>query len=853
MVNTIFVMKQFLITESRYPQYDHCAAFELLQAHRIDCCANGRWFTMPLRAIQKTAGIAGAKVREVLRKEANPITVHPQDLTSPWLDVLAIHTLDFGGKSTVVLAFGASSKSIVKLLTGRQNLKPYAEPPLNTEKSLTLRRVSELVERYVNSANAGILGRNASVDRVLVNLQTTMPAGNDSSALFLVCSKSDHEAVTHAFSEAAIPVMQAETLAGFLTGILPSWREIIGSGWLPRINCFLRSLHLAMIRKDHSCSVQADVFGVACGPTEIAVGAAAKFTAFGWLPQQWVIDEKMRKQTPAGRFVKTVGGAMTDGDISLFTLPRIAFPGEEELKLGTPEERFESSWMQFQTSFAHDEIYFYCDHSAHGERAEDGSGYHEGGAPPRSLMPLGFLHPSALWVLRNLLPSLRIDIIAFSPASSTTTRSAVLERKLQLAKNKPGDADAIEILRAEAEALRFPERVVRPKESIHSYCMELDGCIASAPPSGGSDVAAFPSSWPLTLLERLFDAGRSRQGSAAYVLDTCIQLASLLLRVDPGKFRSLILEKEMGSVHELRLVQALYKMIKLGASKDRDVERTKGSRYGILKIRKELGLMLREAVTGGRLAVPPLLAEWMTNRVRITCVIAVDQFEHPPEPRPVQEGRRPLPGDFHAYRVYPQLFSADPVSSSIVVDVEPLLRHAVHALAPGDTVRNCGWLANKISQTNELVAAMIVRTGYLEDFPFGDLLSSKEKRNIHTMLAILPSKVLLRCILMEDEGRKCLEQWCDSLREEVTSHWQKETQDPGGKGGGLTSEARSLLAVFQDHAGMAAAALDCCRNRTPAQTGQRALCVHFLPDQLANFFRRPKLDRSLGAHAYTDR
>lgn len=858
-------------TASPPPLYQLEAATSVLRDHRIDCHAAGRCFTLPAKAIQQAVRVAGSEARPLLRTGALRPLIHEGDLRSPWLELLAIFAIDTGVAPTVVIALGASSPRVVEHLIKPRLGEPDRALAGHSEKMRLLNQVAELAGKYERAARTGAICAPVRPERILHNLETTMDslqsrtndrrhadaavASATNSSVFLVCGASGVRGVEALFATAEIPIVQVDSVRGFMAETLPNWRAVLGTGWLTRIDCLERSMRRALGSKAIPGLVRAELIdGTGRKPAELAVSAAAKFTAFGWLPQHWSAASLTRTKFKVGHFVKTLGGAMTDGDISVFKLPRIVFPGEEELRIRTPEERLESSWTQFQTPFAEDEVFLFCDHSAHGERADGEIDFPQIETVARQLMPLGFLHPTSLGVLRCLFPSLRIDMIGYSPAASTTTRSAVLERILRLARDMADEPGVIEQLRKEVVALRNPEQLGCPQNPSHARCIELECQLQAmrggARSFGGAGTGAFPSSWPRKLLGTLLGAGRSGQGPAADVFSVVIRLASLLLRVAPDKLGALILGGDAGAIKELRLVRALAEIISAAAAGDSDVKRTKGTRFGHLALRKELGLMVREAVKG-RLAAPPLLAEWITRQVRLTCVMPLDPLAPPQSPRPVEV--RPLPCAFGSYRNYRKLFSPDPAGPSIAADVTRLLEHAMRALDPGDGTRAPGWLANKISQANELTAAMMVRTGHVEDFPYGDLLSSKTPRNTRAMLAALPSQILVRCILLDEPGRELLKQWCASLCEEVSGHWRKEIEGIGESGGGLSSEARSLLDVFRDAEGMAAAALDCCRNSLLTQAirkpGPSDLRVYFLPEELVNNFRTPVLMKSRGARS----
>lgn len=862
-------MHPFPTTASAHLNHELDTALAVLRAHRIDCCANGRCFHVPSGAIQRSVGIAGSAVNSLLRAGASKSRVHPEDYQSPWLDILGIFAIETGATPAVVLAFGSSSGDVANHLIESIDSVPNTTPLAGSEKMRLLNRISELADRYEHAVERGKTDMHALSERIQYILGSTMVALQSphktkrspnveaksltNSGLFFVCASSGFSDVAKHFATAVVPIVQVASLPEFISGTLPNWRAVLGSGWLPRIDAFEKALRLAVNGKNCSHFVPIGApDAMRNGPAELAVSAAAKFVTFGWLPQQWSSSSVTGNKFKPGRFVKTSGGAMTDGDITVINLPRTVFPGEEELRIATPEERLESSWLQFQTPFSADEVCLLVDHNAYGGRADRQSVPVQLDTAPRNLLPLGYLHPTSLGILRCIFPSLRIEVIGYSSAASTTTHSAVLERILRLAKVRPDDSATIEMLRNEINALRSHDRPDRPKTSPHSRCIELDGRLEAAEfsrSSGGRGEGGFPSSWPGKLLRRLLEAGRSGRGPTADLFAAIIRVAALLIRVDPKKLRTLILDPDGRAINELRVVRALFAIIRSAAAGDPDVIRTKGSRWGHLALRKELAVMLRE-LAKGRLAAPPLLAEWVTENVRLTCVMPLDPLEPSTPPSPIESGLRPLPGGFQSFRHYPRLFSANPTSSTIAVDVSHLLHHAMLSLAAGDDTKPCGWLANKISQANELTVAMMVRTGHVEDFRLGDLLSPKTPKDIRSMLSAVPSQLLVRCILLDDAGRELLIRWCEEISRKVACHWHAETEDPDGINRRLTSETQSLLAVFGDMEGMAAAALDCCRKRLRAHTVKNperdAFQVYFLPDELVNLFRKPVIYRSRG-------
>lgn len=869
-------MYPFPATASIQTNHAYDAALVVLTNHRIDCLAKGACFTIPFTAIQTATKIAGGAVRPLLRSKAICAKMHEQDFKAEWLEIMGICALSAGNKSTVILAFGASSPTVINHLISLKNRDTPSILKGESEKIRLVQKTSALVSEFELKYANGRITKHVSPDRVLTLLNTTLtklqgsatmkPKSTDlnvvqenDSSLLLVCVESSYNDVVKLMSSENVTIASVESLSEFMGTQLINWRAVLGSGWLTSIDCFVQSLERTIKIKHHGSALADLSSSMRGGPAQLSVSAASKLVAFGWLPQQYSFSAVISKKNKIGKFAKTKSGAMTDGDISVFSLPRIIFPGEEELRISTPVERLESAWMKFQTSYAQDEIFLFFDHSAYGKRKNDTTRVNESDAVSRQLMPLGFLHPSALGILRCIFPALKIDIIGYTAAASTTTRSAELERLLRLVSMMPTDPYSLGDLKSEIAKLREPSELGSPKRSSHSHCLELDGLINSVKgkkhKQGVPGESAFPVSWPLKLIETLLNAGRNRHSSSIDLFSIGTRLISILFRVNFQKLSSLLLDKSRDPIKELELIRAIYSIITSAAVGDPDVKRSKGNVFNLLALRKEIVFTMREA-TKGRLAASPLIAEWMTKHVRLTCVMPLDSLEQRVSPHPIVTENKWLPCSHHSHQIYNHFFSPNPSITSIEVNVSPLLDLVIHALDTGDSTKPCGWLANKISQTNELNAAMMVRTGHLEDFPYGELLSQKKAKTPRNILATLPSQILVRCILMEDTGRETLIRWCENLCKEVSIQWTMDIGNPGADSCGLSTNTRTLFEVFGDVEGIVTAALDCCRQ--PLQSGcdpkscDTPFVAYFLPDELANHLRAPNLTKSLGVRTYNE-
>ena len=869
-------MKPFPPTASLPVDHRYEAALEALNGHRIDQCANGSSFTMPASAIQSAARIAGKAVRPLLRSNPSKATVHSDDLLMPWIEIEGVYTFQTEDGPCAIMVIAVSANYLIKeyLLKSEDG----AVVTENTEKVCLVKTASRILRQFLSASAAkqvkdcldnpeqAIIRRDLTILRLK---QLTVSKSDDpsersdryfSSGMLFVSDRLDPDSVRAILGDSEISVLQVRELPEFLTGKLMVWRTLFGTGWLTRVDHFVRTLESA-IRSKHI----EDHLQVHCdcpnrgGAAELAVVATAKLVMHGWLPSQCSSSATTAgSRGVAGRFIQVPSGSMTDGDISIFKLPRLIFPGEHDLRLRTPEERLRASWGHFQTPHAQDEVFLYFDHSGYGEREVDVLDFKCPDPTDRRLMPIGFLHPISLSILRSILPALQIDVVGYASASSTTTRSAVLERLLRLVSLQASDPVHHHNLREEVARLLAPSELKKPRESTHMRCMELDGLIQANQPGDSSACTScadvLPESWPRKLLRKLLMAGRGHQAPNSEVFGNIVMLASILFEIRAEQFKDLILSKEKSHSHEVGLVIALYKMISFAAKENADVRRTQGSRFNHLLLRKNMAIMIRDAVKG-RIAIPDSLATWLTKHVKVTCVMGLDPINSGLLPEP-KMGRAALAGSFHSYRLYKHLFHPEAVKSSIEVDLTALLDYASYSLAEGNEGKP-GWLANKISQTNELMAHMMVQTGHLEDFPYGEMLSPKTARNVRSMLSVLPAQLIVRCILGEQGGRECLDHWAQDICAMVARHWRDDIAGSTKVSPVLSSDSAAILEVFRDVEGLATAALNCCRKRFVLAGGAKQrdmrLSVYFLPDELRNQFRKPMLTKSLGVRSVQKR
>ena len=234
----------------------------------------------------------------------------------------------------------------------------------------------------------------------------------------------------------------------------------------------------------------------------------------------------------------------------------------------------------------------------------------------------------------------------------------------------------------------------------------------------------------------------------------------------------------------------------------------------------------------GRLGMTEFLRAWIEETFRFVWLLPLDRLE--PQPMPVQPYDRTLVGHWRSQYVYPCLFCQNQTEAAAEVDVAPLLSFVSRSLSSGKTNGKRTWLMHRISETNELMTGLMVKVGYVPDFPLESLAadSGNANKQLANILACLDSKLIVRCILEEEGGHEVLSKWIDGLSRSV----HDILPDREVEAFGSDENPESLFGIFQDSAGFAVAALDCCRQRPPAAK-EDVLRVYFLVDELIKKFR----------------
>ena len=455
------------------------------------------------------------------------------------------------------------------------------------------------------------------------------------------------------------------------------------------------------------------------------------------------------------------------------------------------------------------------------------------------------LHISAVGLLRRLLGTCEILVIGYTAGESATTRSGLLERLTKRFRSNPSDAEAKASLVDWTRRLAYPERLAEPRVSILVECRKIEQGFTSATPES-EGLKSTGSGKMLSLLESLFRRGSTGRGSFR---SGCL-LAGLvvreILRFKRVDILNMVNRPATSAVARFNEIRGLNQKVQEHFAADKDVGRTKGAKFRLLALYKDLALVFANLCRGS-LGLTDRLQAWVRSNFEFFCVMPMDHVA------PVRSGtpgiQRSYTGQFQSHRNYPYLFSGQQEDTSALVDIGPLLAIVGQALDLGGKDRSHGWLTHKISQTNEMAAALLFRSGADVGFPLETLaLDFARTGDLGLILDRLDSRLMVRCIIESQGGDQALRTWCEELATVVKQQWLAAFAPDDSDYLGKFDSLDSLFDFFKDHAGLAAAALDCCRESLrarPADGGcpvATRFRIFFRPEMIWEVFRlrRPK-------------
>ncbi len=883
--------------------YSYEAAMELLYRDHVEAPVLTGCYTLPDRKLRQVTQRSGESIRPLLRNGAKPCRVHPDDvIRAPLVDILAVGGLNSDESCPLWLALGTSTLKHLVHLTKPEVFQSQIAMPVD-ERNRCIQIILKALESYTSKlrklgVREGIGGEHTTqhLRKALdnhthdtdpgsgkIDKETANETAPDGPGILVVCSEADLPSVRCHFDGSGLEVWGIPNLAELFGVYLPSLQRSFGSGWLANVDLMAAAMKKAaatqrpprivlMNYEDHSLR----------DPGSMGSALAMKMTAYGWLPDPQGAVLNLFNRAASGRIVKTVGGGYTDGDISVYDLPRVNLPDEDHLGLSI-HERLKESWLQYQSNFREDRVVFAIECTLLGKRKEgkkrnnkipfnsddfdeldewedcdweddtfdfaEPKGRQKTSSTPRFRL-VGSFHISALGIMRRLLPGLRIRMIGYTAAASSSTRSSKLERLSDQYDSCPGNIEAGAKLTREMLRLRNLQAHKRPKRSPVEECLDLD---IDSMRSNSACEENLPTEKKLTEsnllslgLRAMLRRGRTGRGLQAFGLLLVGSFIRLAFGISKQTMANLVTHPPETAVARREVEMTLKKEVRISSEEDPDVLRTSKAKHPLQTIYRDISLMFLNACAS-RLQLQSNVAEWICSNFRLVCLAPLDHMRpFVPEMRKISSDGRYLPESFQSYRAYSSLFGTEPVDGAIPVSLVDLLDTAGRSLDTGKKSGTRGWLANKISQTSELEIGMLTKCGHVGDFPFADLPRKFAETGNPALLLHLDSRLIVRSIIAQAGGQDLLMNWCGSIPLAV----KREHSRVGSNKGVLAFDP--FISIFRDCNGMAAAALDIFRKglraegnyyKNPSGAG---LTVYFLPGQLEKVFKPRSTRCSLG-------
>ncbi len=632
-------------------------------------------------------------------------------------------------------------------------------------------------------------------------------------------------------------------------------RQVFGTGWFGNVDTVLRE-----VSKTSKFSVTEFAPRIPhVSPGKVSAAAACKITAFGWLPPQWNQREMILGAARTGRDRARTLSRMFDEDVRCFPMPRIEIPGEGALLPNDPEDTDNARWLSYESTHPEDTAILAIMRTAYGPRDKSGETMRLPKAGRIRVFPMTL---AAVGFLRRILPAVSTDVIGYTPGNSAATRSGVLERLARLFLENPHDVAARTRVEDAIQCICFPGSLPMGRQSPFDESESLDLEILKAKNSEGSDNlnpsgsdAVEEDSEELLKVLEICRTGQDKAGKAP---THAFRILGERIRLNSDTIKNL--ERDTPASEKDDIYLRTRKLEKEASANHKGMETPRLTRESHFPFLQLIGGIAKFAalLKFGRLAAPAFVRDWIGSQFRLVWIVPLDRLE-PSSCEPIRAGCT-FPGSRLSHRFYPCLFNPDEEEGAIPVDLYPLLQIASETLKNERKKRRIGWLTNRVSETNELMAGMMVHMGYVPDFPLESVPFDFDSStgNLELFLQTLDSRLIIRCIRESEGGAEKLRQWAADIGEEIL------LSSPGRPSNSADREdnnerMESRFTIFGDSAGIAVAAFDCCRLKIARQEDsgdnqpEKNLRVYFLPSKLREHFRPRAVNRSKGTLPHDDK
>jgi hypothetical protein len=648
-------------------------------------------------------------------------------------------------------------------------------------------------------------------------------------------------------------------------------RFYYGSGWFGNVKNFLQGLKSTVmtgsskgIFTDHTVSTSQSRL--------LAHIGTGRLVEFGWLPPNWNL---LHRQLDPGSNVDKYSirrlRHLDEQGIRVFRLPSLRLVQETCIALEDSQFMQLRQQLFFTSKFPADRALLAIEYKNYGKRVDTNKEMSKSWDDGKIFLYRFSI--SIVSILRGFFSKTENVVIAYSIASSTTTRSAVLDRLIRLYRLTPNDRELETSIKLETRNLihsSLPRPILRTsdgrlpgRDANSEICLKLDKQIYSAAGKGVSPhwiPLASRGSSASNPFTRIIDQAESEDPSIEHGRIAGLKAGSELLTFgnDDKKF----LNDSLFAENSKQKANTIYAHMRESVSANRErieqLDISSASRFRPLTLFFNIAKLMRRVVQR-ILFVPIGLQEWVQQRFRLVWYLPLDSM-NPMDTcikysRANQTGSPPdqvriNPGNKLSTFVYPWLFTTDASNDSIEVDLSRFFEFTMDLQIDNQSNESSSWLTNKIIETQHILAGLDEKFGYCSDFELiGLLINLTQEEKSARCLEILSTQTILKCILMHQDGDNMLDEWRSDLLNRCHAYLETvRAQNPSHENLDMPP-----VEVFMDTMGLAAAAIDCCRNSILRMSCERpSLKVYMIPGRITKLFRSRQQSASLGAINYDD-
>ena len=430
-------------------RYD--ALMDFMNKRREESDQKFKCYKVPVSAIARKFGVAGDEVTDLLRSRPEPCSLNSDDLKDvPWIDFLAVGRVGIAGSNDTWMALATSESNLAITALCRSGIDILNAPTIiETERTKAFSSIITELRPHPASSAAGPA---IDLQKVRDRLMSQASVENPPQILLIYIGECNGVTKDILNNMGALDLLHFDSFDEFETDAKGKLRLAFGTGWFGNADRVLYDLRRkSSIRGNVNAVVEFSPRTPRTSSGDIAAAAACKFATFGWLPLHWNRRELILNAAKPGQDRKATVSRIFDEDVRVFPLPRVEIPGEGPLIVNDPEEMANSTWLSYESSYPNEKAFLMLEMTAYGSREKPDRQSSKDGH--YFVFPLTF---AAIGFLRRILPSVRTEIIGYTPGNSAATLSGVLERLVWLFQENPADRTVSTRLKNKIRAICYP-------------------------------------------------------------------------------------------------------------------------------------------------------------------------------------------------------------------------------------------------------------------------------------------------------------------------------------------------------------------------------------------------------------